>query len=232
MAYSVSYQLTHDIDWFAIHGRYLVHFASNGGLIPKDVKVRPNCQLRELLFNSNMIRPVETTVNHSFVAEWLTFKSYVLYRLWEFNNRELLSFNQHSNENIQKDAINIQPELEQELSRSLDDGFGKFHDENIKQYIQAFQKVATCGLISNDRITFGNEDLDSIFSNKMQRIRRKYAIQHDTWFTEWDEFADYQVIASPQNREEATIDSLFERCTNNAVREKLNKIMLQLPLIE
>lgn len=232
MAYSVSYQLTHDIDWFAIHGRYLVHFASNGGLIPREVQVKPNHQLRELLFDSNMIRPVETIVNHSFVAEWLTFKSYVLYRLWEFNNSELPYFNQHSNENIQNDAINIQPELEEELSRSLDDDFHKFHDENIKQYIQVFQKVATCGLISNDRITFGNEDLDSIFSNKMQRIRRKYAIQHDTWFTEWDEFADYHVIAFPQNREEATIDSLFERCTNNAVREKLKKILLQLPLIE
>lgn len=53
--YLKSYQVTHDIDWFARYNGRLTHFASNGGLLPKCIRSKFNGEfLRFLLHLSEL----------------------------------------------------------------------------------------------------------------------------------------------------------------------------------
>lgn len=66
--YRRDYQDRHDIDWFAIYKGIPVHVASNGGLLPKQIKKNRNKQLQSM-FASEELGEREVSVEEGWVRE-------------------------------------------------------------------------------------------------------------------------------------------------------------------
>lgn len=66
--YRRDYQNRHDIDWFAIYKGIPVHVASNGGLLPKQIKKNRNKQLQSM-FASEELGEREVSVEDGWVRE-------------------------------------------------------------------------------------------------------------------------------------------------------------------
>lgn len=85
--YEESYQLTHDIDWFCRIGDTAMHFASNGGLLPKKVNNREaNRQIQHdvAMLDAMITNAEQIEINIDYVNERLgenvnpeAFKRYV-----------------------------------------------------------------------------------------------------------------------------------------------------------
>lgn len=66
--YYKSYQLTHDIDWFAKYKGIPLHFASNGGTIPNQIKRRPNQTLLKRIVSEERLN-IEVVINEAWMQE-------------------------------------------------------------------------------------------------------------------------------------------------------------------
>ena len=66
--YRRDYQDRHDIDWFAIYKGIPVHVASNGGLMPKQIKKNRNKQLQSM-FASDEFGECEVRVDEGWRRE-------------------------------------------------------------------------------------------------------------------------------------------------------------------
>ena len=72
--YRRDYQDRHDIDWFAIYEGIPVHVASNGGLLPKQIKKNWNKHLQSV-FTSGELGEREVRVNERWLKELQRIRS-------------------------------------------------------------------------------------------------------------------------------------------------------------
>lgn len=85
MRYHLDYQLTHDIDWFAIYNDIPIHVASNGNVIPNNVDSKNNRLIQRYLeneyngnvgivINNNALGPIfETTDKGLYLESFIEF---------------------------------------------------------------------------------------------------------------------------------------------------------------
>jgi len=66
--YRRDYQERHDIDWFAIYKGIPVHVASNGGLLPRQIKKNRNKQMQSMLALGELSER-EVRVNEGWISE-------------------------------------------------------------------------------------------------------------------------------------------------------------------
>ena len=85
--YHETYQQTHDIDWFCMIGNTAMHFASNGGILPKKVnnrEVNSRIQYAVAMMEDVVTEPEQILINRQYVNARLgenvspeTFNRYV-----------------------------------------------------------------------------------------------------------------------------------------------------------
>lgn len=77
--YTITYQLTHDIDWFCMIGNVPMHFASNGGILPD--KVNNYKQNRKIQFavakQEFKLNEKEVILNSDYIKERLVINDSV-----------------------------------------------------------------------------------------------------------------------------------------------------------
>ena len=82
MRYRVDYQITHDIDWFALYDNIPIHVASNGNIIPKEIDSQTNRTIQQALVEKNI--PKTDVVLHHQLIDMLNKTEHPEYYLQSF----------------------------------------------------------------------------------------------------------------------------------------------------
>lgn len=133
--YNVSYQRTHDIDWFVRHDGKVYHFASNGGLLPDFIKCSQNRIVQHLIAKKEDKKGIDINIHRENISDYFYIEE--IGQLNEF----LLSFIEMARKGIIScDNVSDNPDspIYRIIAESYSDMNSSFGDSDILELIPEF----------------------------------------------------------------------------------------------